>query len=99
MSLTLRAGARSGAERTRRARMDRFARGQFAVAYEERIDLGQLREQRVGKAQAEREADELDALLVWKDENVRYLTDLRPQLISCKSTALNGALLVGNAAP
>ena len=79
--------------------MDRFARGQFAVAYEERIDLGQLREQRVGKAQAEREADQLDAILVWKDENVRYLTDLRPQLISCKSTALNGALLVPNAAP
>src|SRR5688572_25755054 len=83
----------------RRARMDRFARGQFAVAYEERIDLGHLREQRVRKAQAERETEELDALLVWKDENVRYLTDLRPQLISCKSTALNGALLVPNAAP
>ena len=74
--------------------MDRFARGQFQVAYEERIDLAHLREKRVRKAQAEREADSLDALLVWKDENVRYLTDLRPQLISCKSTALNGALLV-----
>jgi Xaa-Pro dipeptidase len=79
--------------------MDRFARGQFHVAYEERIDLAHLRSKRVQKAQAEREADELDALLVWKDENVRYLTDLRPQLISCKSTALNGSLLVPNAAP
>jgi Xaa-Pro dipeptidase len=79
--------------------MDRFARGQFAVGYEERIDFKELRAKRVAKAQAEREADELDAILVWKDENVRYLTDLRPQLISCKSTALNGALLVPGKAP
>jgi hypothetical protein len=63
------------------------------VGYEERIDLAQLRDKRVGKAQAEREAAELDALLVWKDENVRYLSELRPQLIAGKSTALNGALL------
>ena len=73
--------------------MDRFARGQFHVGYEQRVDLADLRTQRVAKAQVERDHDELDALLVWKDENVRYLTDLRPQLISCKSTALNGALL------
>ncbi len=79
--------------------MDRFARGQFQVAYEERIDLTHLREQRVRKAQAECESDELDALLVWKDESVRYLTDLRPQLISCKSTALNGALLTPSGPP
>ena len=79
--------------------MDRFARGQFQVGYEERIDLARLRDKRVRKAQAEREAAELDALLVWKDENVRYLTDLRPQLIACKSTALNGALLSPDAPP
>lgn len=79
--------------------MDRFARGQYQVGYEERIDLSALRTKRVGKAQGERERDELDAILVWKDENVRYLTDLRPQLISCKSTALNGALLVAGRDP
>ena len=79
--------------------MDRFARGQFQVGYEARIDLGELRRQRVDKAQAERDRDDLDALLVWKDENVRYLTDLRPQLISCKSTALNGALLSAGERP
>ena len=79
--------------------MDRFARGQFQVGYESRIDLGELRRQRVDKAQAERDRDDLDALLVWKDENVRYLTDLRPQLISCKSTALNGALLSAGERP
>ena len=79
--------------------MERFARGQFQVGYEERIDLSALRSQRVVKAQAERERDELDAILVWKDENVRYLTDLRPQLIACKSTALNGALLTSGVDP
>jgi Xaa-Pro aminopeptidase len=79
--------------------MDRFARGQFHVGYEERVDLRDLRRQRVDKAQAERDRDELDAVLVWKDENVRYLTDLRPQLIACKSTALNGALLVPGKRP
>ena len=35
-----------------------------------------------------------DALLVWKDENVRYLTSLRAQLIAGKTTSLNGSLLV-----
>ena len=79
--------------------MDRFARGQFHVGYEERIDLGLLRRKRVDKAQVEREAAGVDALLVWKDENVRYLTDLRPQLIACKSNELNGALLVPGHAP
>jgi Xaa-Pro aminopeptidase len=79
--------------------MERFARGQFHVGYEQRVDLAELRTQRVAKAQAERDSDELDALLVWKDENVRYLTDLRPQLISCKSTALNGALLPAGGDP
>jgi Xaa-Pro dipeptidase len=79
--------------------MERFARGQFHVGYEERIDLGRLRRQRVEKAQAEREREGLDALLVWKDENVRYLTDLRPQLIAGKSTVLNGALLTPSDGP
>lgn len=79
--------------------MDRFARGQFQVAYEERIDLTHLRSKRVARAQEERETAQLDAVLVWKDENVRYLTDLRPQLISCKSTALNGSLLVSGRPP
>ncbi|MGH9689498.1 MAG: M24 family metallopeptidase [Candidatus Acidiferrales bacterium] len=79
--------------------MDRFARGQFQVAYEQRIDLAALRQKRVARAQSERERAKLDALLVWKDENVRYLTDLRPQLIAGKTTALNGALLIPGVAP
>ena len=84
---------------TRGRLTDRFARGQFHVGYEQRIDLAGLRRKRIAKAQAERERDELDAVLVWKDENVRYLTDLRPQLIAGKSTVLNGALLTADRDP
>jgi Xaa-Pro dipeptidase len=79
--------------------MDRFARGPFHVGYERRVDLDALRRNRVAKAEAERRRAGLDALLVWKDENCRYLTDLRPQLIAGKSTALNGALLVEGKPP
>lgn len=79
--------------------MDGFARGQFNVGYEQRVDVTTLREQRIAKAQAERDRAELDAILVFKDENMRYLTDLRAQLIAGKSTALNGALLVAGTAP
>ena len=35
----------------------------------------------------------VNGLLVWKDENVRFLTSLRAQLIAGKTMALNGALL------
>ncbi|MBO0828656.1 MAG: aminopeptidase P family protein, partial [Streptosporangiales bacterium] len=79
--------------------MSSYAQGQFNVGYEDRVDRRALCRQRVEKAQAERAAAGLDALLVWKDENVRYLTDLRPQLIAGKTTALNGALLLGGREP
>lgn len=79
--------------------MDRFARGPFHVGYERRVDLDALRRKRIAKADEERRKAGLDALLVWKDENSRYLTDLRPQLIAGKTTALNGALLVEGKAP
>ena len=79
--------------------MDGFARGNFHVGYEARVDLTELRRKRIAKAQEERKKAGLDALLVWKDENQRYLTDLRPQLIHGKSTCLNGALLVEGKAP
>lgn len=79
--------------------MDGFARGPFHVTYEQRVDTVALREKRIQRTVAQMEAAGLDALLVWKDENVRYLTDLRPQLIAGKTTALNGALLIPGAAP
>jgi len=72
---------------------------QFQVAYEARVDVGALRQKRVANAQRRRGEAQLDALLVWKDENVRYLTDLRPQLIAGKTTALNGALLIADHPP
>ena len=74
--------------------MDRYARGGFTVGYETRVDVKQLRAKRIAEAHEERRKAGLDALLVWKDENQRYLTDLRPQLIHGKTTALNGALLI-----
>lgn len=74
--------------------MDRYARGGFNIGYEERVDLRALRAKRIAKAHEQRKKAGLDALLLWKDENQRYVTDLRPQIIHGKSTALNGALLV-----
>jgi Xaa-Pro aminopeptidase len=79
--------------------MDRFAHGPFHVGYEHRVDLGVLRHKRIAKADEQRRSAGLDALLLWKDENCRYLTDLRPQLIAGKTTALNGALLIEGKAP
>ncbi len=79
--------------------MDRFARGPFHVGYERRVDLDALRRKRIAKADEQRRKAGFDALLVWKDENCRYLTDLRPQLIAGKTTALNGALLIEGKAP
>jgi Xaa-Pro aminopeptidase len=76
-----------------------FAQGSFHVNYEERVDVKALRAKRIAKADEQRRKAGLDALLVWKDENCRYLTDLRPQLIAGKTTALNGALLVEGKAP
>lgn len=78
---------------------DGWASGPFSVDYEHRLDFASLRSKRLQRARAEMAAAGLDAVLVWKDENVRYLTSLRPQLIAGKSGLLNGALLVGDAGP
>jgi Xaa-Pro aminopeptidase len=72
---------------------DGWARGAANVDYEARVDMAALRAGRLARARAAMAAAGLDALLVWKDENVRYLTSLRPQLIAGKSGLLNGALL------
>ncbi|HEY6634270.1 MAG TPA: Xaa-Pro peptidase family protein [Acidimicrobiia bacterium] len=52
-----------------------------------------MRADRVTKTQEALSGSDADMLLVWKDENVRYLTGLRAQLIAGKTTSLNGALL------
>ncbi|MGH7307357.1 MAG: M24 family metallopeptidase [Candidatus Rokuibacteriota bacterium] len=76
-----------------------YALGQFDVDYEARVDYAALRRKRVEKARTAMGAQQLDALLVWKDENVRYLTGLRAQLIAGKSSSLNGVLFPREAEP
>jgi len=75
------------------------ARGQFNVDYEARVDHEALRVTRVGRVRRAMKEAGLDAILVWKDENQRYLINLRAQLIAGKTTALNGALLIGDEEP
>src|SRR5581483_311910 len=84
------------ADHPSRSDLGTFAHGQFRVDYEDRPDPYALRLKRVERALAEMRARGLDALLVWKDENVRYLTGLRAQLIAGKSTQLNGCLLTAD---
>ena len=81
-----------------RSDLGTFAHGQFRVDYEDRPDPHVLREKRVERAREAIRAAGLDALLVWKDENVRYLTNLRAQLIAGKTTQLNGCLLTARGA-
>lgn len=73
--------------------MATYAKGPSAVDWEDRIDFGRLRRWRVRAVSDALAASDLDALLLWKDENVRYLTSLRAQLIAGKMTSLNGVLL------
>jgi Xaa-Pro dipeptidase len=82
-----------------RGDLGEFAHGQFRVDYEARADLDELRVARVERVQALLAESELDALLLYKDENVRYLTGLRAQLIAGKSSLLNGCLLARGADP
>lgn len=79
--------------------ISRYAKGPFAVDWEDRYDFAELRRQRVAKAREALAASAADALLVWKDENVRYLTGLRAQLIAGKTTSLNGSLLTAQGDP
>ncbi|HEX2404094.1 MAG TPA: aminopeptidase P family N-terminal domain-containing protein, partial [Acidimicrobiia bacterium] len=79
--------------------ISRYAKGPFAVDWEDRYDFAELRRQRVNKAHEALAGSDADAVLVWKDENVRYLTSLRAQLIAGKTTSLNGALLTADDDP
>lgn len=79
--------------------MPGYAKGPYAVDWEDRYDLPRMRRERVENAQREIRAANIDGLLVWKDENVRYLTSLRAQLIAGKTMSLNGALLQAEGDP
>lgn len=76
-----------------------YAHGQFSVDYEQRLSLDCLRQARLQRVQRLLADSDLDALLLWKDENVRYLSGFRAQLIAGKSALLNGCLLVADRDP
>ena len=76
-----------------------YGKGPFAVDWEERYDFPTLRRKRVERVRSELRASGLDAVLVWKMENVRYLTSLRAQIIAGKATSLNAALLGAESEP
>ena len=82
-----------------RGDLGRFAHGQFRADYEDRGSLAELREQRVEKVQRALAESELDALLLFKDENVRYATGMRGQILNGKSALLNGVLIRQEGAP
>lgn len=76
-----------------------YGAGMAAVDWEDRYDFGALRAKRLARAEAAMIADGLDAVLVWKSENVRYLTSLRAQILAGKDAILNAALLVQGEPP
>ena len=84
-----------------RARSDlgTFALGPATVDWEARADPGALREARVARVAELLSGSSADALLVWKDENVRYLTGMRAQIIAGKSSVLNGCLMFAGRPP
>lgn len=67
--------------------------------YELRPDPQSVREERVNRARAAMREAGIDCLLLWKNENVRYLTGLRAQLIAGKSALLNGCILLEDRPP
>jgi Xaa-Pro dipeptidase len=79
--------------------LGQFAHGQMRVDYEARPDPHELREKRLRRAQETMLERGLDCLLCWKDENVRYLTGLRAQIIAGKSAVLNGCLIFADGPP
>jgi Xaa-Pro aminopeptidase len=76
-----------------------YAQGTFQVDYEARVDFDRLRSARVAKAQAAMRQSGLDALVLWKDENVRYLTSLRAITLQYRSTTQYGVILFPQGKP
>ena len=76
-----------------------YARGQFQVDYEARVDFDRLRLARVTKTQEAMRVKGLDALVLWKDENVRYLTSLRAITLQYRSTTQYGVILFPQGQP
>ena len=51
--------------------------GTMAVDFEERVDYRRLHRYRLGRAQAALEASDLGALLLFDDNNIRYVTSTK----------------------
>jgi Xaa-Pro aminopeptidase len=79
--------------------MVEYAQGQFQVDYEARVDFARLRAGRIAKAQQAMRQQGLDALVLWKDENVRYLSSLRAITLQYRSTTQYGVILFSEGAP
>ena len=77
----------------------RYGLGPYAVDWEERYDFPALRRKRIDGVRRSLAAAEVDALILWKNENVRYLTSLRAQIIAGKSSSLNGVFLSSTEEP
>jgi Xaa-Pro aminopeptidase len=82
-----------------RSDLGRFGAGQFATDYERRVDPDALRRRRAERVADALDRSGLDALLLWKDENLRYVTGMRAQIIQGKSALLNGVLLLRDRDP
>ncbi|MFQ5913434.1 MAG: M24 family metallopeptidase [Nitrospinota bacterium] len=79
--------------------MNSFARGNFSVDYEARIDWDRLRRERIEKTQRHLRERGIDALLLWQDENVRYLTSQRAIMLQYRSVTHYGVLLTRESGP
>ena len=73
--------------------MNRFALGQYQVDYEARIDWDQLRTDKIKRVCAAMKEAGLPALFLWRDENVRYLTNLRIIMLQYRASTTYGVFL------
>ncbi|MCL4439156.1 MAG: Xaa-Pro peptidase family protein [Firmicutes bacterium] len=73
--------------------MQDYAMGQFQVDYEKRIDFDLLRKKKIDKVLRAMENQGVDALFLWKDENVRYLSNLRIIMLQYRGSTTYGVLL------
>lgn len=73
-----------------------YAKGMGQVDYEERIDFPKLRKERIKKALEQLKLNDLDAVLLWREENVRYLTSLRVQLLQFRGPNYHCVLLTSS---
>ncbi|WPD18536.1 Xaa-Pro peptidase family protein [Thermaerobacter composti] len=69
-----------------------YAPGPFQVDYEQRIDFSALRQDIWARVRAAMERHDVDAVFLWRDEHVRYLTGLRVIMIQYRATTTYGVL-------